>query len=134
MDWMAQGTRITGNLCYHGARPYAKESNPLTLSSSDPKPGIVEEGGRVFLHFKVGPESKQAVTRLVNTDLLGKAMIPNLPFENPDGSPLVVDTDYFGMTRSDSAPAPGPFKNPGQGNLKLQIWSCPRPCAEENTA
>ena len=51
---------------------------------------------------------------------LGNAAIPNLPYEQPDGTPLRVDTDYFGKVRNEANPTPGPFENPGQG--KLKVW------------
>ena len=46
----------------------------------------------------------------MTTELLGKAKIPNLPYENPDGSPLAIDTDYFGKKRDAGNPFPGPFE------------------------
>jgi hypothetical protein len=111
-----------GNVYYNGARPYSKETNPPVLSGSDPKVRVVEEGGRVFVHFTVGPELEQAVTTLVTTGVLGKAVIPNLPYENPDDSPLTLDTDYFGAKRNAARPTAGPFEHPGQGDLKLKVW------------
>jgi len=111
-----------GNVYYNGARPYSKETNPLVLSGSDPKVRVVEEGDRVFLHFAAGQESEQAVTTLVTTEILGKALISKLPYENPDGSPLTIDMDYFGAKRKAARPTAGPFENPGQGELKLKVW------------
>jgi alpha-N-arabinofuranosidase len=111
-----------GNVYYNGARPYSREAGPPVLSGSDPKVRVVEEGGRVFVHFTVGPELEQAVTTLVTTGVLGKAVIPNLPYENPDDSPLTLDTDYFGAKRNAARPTAGPFEHPGQGDLKLKVW------------
>jgi len=53
---------------------------------------------------------------------LGKAKIPGLAYENPDGTPLKVDSDYFGKPRSTANPTPGPFEEPGQGDLRLKVW------------
>jgi len=111
-----------GNVYYNGARPYAKEANPLAPAGVDPKPRIVEEGDGVFLRLTVGPELKQAATKLVTTELLGKAAVSKAGYENPDGSPLTVDTDYFGTKRQATTPCPGPFENPGQGDLRLKVW------------
>ena len=99
---------------YNGARPYAKEANPLTPAGVDPKCRIVAEGGGVFLHLTVGPELKQAATKLVTTELLGKATVSKLGYENPDGSPLTVDTDYFGAKRNAAAPVPAPSRIPAR--------------------
>ncbi len=114
--------QTAGNVYYNGARPYAKEANPLAPTSVDPKPRVVTQGDRVVLQVTFGPELKQASTKLVTTALLGKATVPKLAYENPDGSPLIVDTDYFGVKRSATTPSAGPFENPGQGGLQLQVW------------
>lgn len=114
--------RTGGNVYYSGARPYSKEANPLTLSGIDPKPGIVEEGDSVYLHLALGLAVRKAATARVTTGLLGKARIPSLAYENADGSPLIVDSDYFGKKRDRATPSAGPFENPGQGDLKLKVW------------
>ena len=59
---------------------------------------------------------------LVTTERLGKAIIPNLPYEQPDGSEIRVDTDYFGKPRKESNPMPGPFEHPGAGRIVLNVW------------
>ena len=56
------------------------------------------------------------------SEMLGKAKIPGLPYENADGSPLVIDIDYFGAKRNPNAPSAGPFENPASGQLKLKVW------------
>ena len=38
-----------------------------------------------------------------------RIVIPDLPFENPDGSPVRIATDYFGASRPEN-PAPDPFE------------------------
>jgi len=60
--------------------------------------------------------------QVVTTDLLGKAAIPDLPYENPDGSMLRLNTDYFGKQRSRSNPFPGPFEASQTGNLQAKVW------------
>jgi hypothetical protein len=58
----------------------------------------------------------------VTTQLLGKALIPNAGYENPDGSPLSIDTDYLGKKRDKQNPTAGPFENPGTGNISIKVW------------
>ena len=65
---------------------------------------------------------QKAKTRLVTTELLGKAKIPDFRYENPDGSPLRIDTDYFGKQRNEANPTPGPFESPGSGPLTVKVW------------
>ena len=55
-------------------------------------------------------------------ELLGKALIPDLPFEQPDGSPYRIDTDDFGRKRDAANPCPGPFELRGGGQQMLKVW------------
>jgi len=110
-----------GNVYLKGARAYSKEDAPLNLPGEDPKPEIIEEGDRVYLRLRLAAELRTAATKLVTTALLGKAKIPALAYENPDGSPLAVDVDYFGKKRK-APPVAGPFEDPGQGDVKLKVW------------
>jgi len=116
--WLQTG----GNLYYGEARPYAKEENPLVVSDRVLAPVIAEQGDQVFLNIAIGPEFRQAGATLLTTERLGKAKIPQLPFENADGSHLVVNTDYFGRKKETGKPSVGPFENPGQGEVRLKVW------------
>ena len=107
-----------GNVYYNGARPYAKEVNPVVQAGFEAKVSIVDDS----LHLMLDESVRQTKTRPVTTELLGKARIPQLPYENPDGSPVRIDTDYFGKKRTQANPTPGPFENPGTPPLKLKVW------------
>ncbi|MBO4242103.1 MAG: hypothetical protein J5883_02355, partial [Clostridiales bacterium] len=47
-------------------------------------------------------------TELLDSDSLGKAFEPEQRFEDPDGSTIVFDTDYFGE-KDENRSVPGPF-------------------------
>ena len=106
---------------YRGARPYSKEAHHLVQSGFDPKVRIVTEGDNVYLDLRLDQAVNKSRTTLVTTGLLGKAKIPGLPYENPDGSSLVIDTDYFGKRRNEVNPTAGPFENPGTGLLTMKV-------------
>lgn len=108
-----------GNVFYGGAQPYAKETKCACLPTFDPELRLIKEGSQLILRFNRGAELTTAETRLVTTALLGNARIPGLPYENADGSPVKIDTDYFGKNRRGHSPTPGPFENPGTGALVL---------------
>jgi len=111
-----------GNVYLNGAKPHAREASPLVISETDPGLELVEEDGRMFIRFDSFPGLDNASTKLVTTDLLGRARIPDLPFESPDGSALAVDTDYLGKPRSREQPSPGPFEEPGRGPVSMLVW------------
>jgi len=111
-----------GNVYLHGARPFFREQDALNLPGADPAPGIAHEGAGVYLRLRLPPEVRKAPARVVDTELLGKAKVPGLPYENADGSPVAIDSDYFGKKRNPVSPFAGPFENPGQGELKFKVW------------
>lgn len=65
----------------------------------------------------------EAKRKLVTTESLGKASIPDLPFENADGSPLRVHTDYSGKKRAAANPFPGPFEKISDGQQRIKVWT-----------
>jgi alpha-L-arabinofuranosidase len=111
-----------GNVYFHQAQPYANESAPLMFPHIDPGVRFTEDRGRVMLHLAPGREWRRARVSGVTTDRLGLARIPGLPYVNPDGSPLSIDTDYLGKRRSPSRPIPGPFEKTGSGSLTFKVW------------
>jgi alpha-N-arabinofuranosidase len=82
----------------------------------------LDEEGKVILCFDFDKKINTVKTRIVTTDLLGKAIVPNLPFENRDGTPLKIDYDYLGIKRNNSKPAAGPFEKLKSGENLLKIW------------
>jgi hypothetical protein len=42
-------------------------------------------------------------------------------FGNPDGTPLRIDTDYFGRKRNERNPFPGPFEIPEDEKQTLKV-------------
>lgn len=66
---------------------------------------------------------KQEVKReLVTSALLGKTMVSKLPFKEPTGEQISLDTDFFEQVRNKKNPAPGPFEWEGTGKQKYRIW------------
>ena len=43
-------------------------------------------------------------------------------FENPDGTPVKIDEDYFGHLRSGENAVPGPFVDLEKGSVNLKVW------------
>lgn len=120
-DGREQQSQVGGNVYLNGARPYTNET-AVVEAGRDPGVALVEEGGSWYIQFNAGPELKAAATVPVTTALLGKAKVPGLSYENADGSPITVDTDYFGVKRDAVRPAAGPFEKGDQGNIRIKVY------------
>jgi hypothetical protein len=53
------------------------------------------------------------------------AKVPGQRWENPDGSDLVINKDYFGNPRDESNPVPGPFASLKEGLMSVKVWPNP---------
>ena len=111
-----------GNIFLKGAEPSKHESKPLVLADSDPALALVEQPDGLYLQMTVEKAITQQQCPLVTTDLLGQAKTPDLSYEQPDGTPYRLGTDYFGKKRNATNPTAGPFESPGIGSLKLKVW------------
>jgi alpha-N-arabinofuranosidase len=122
-DHAAQPMQMGGNVFLHGAIPGSPEPSPVVMPEFDPSIKVVEQKDGVFLRLKLGKDwSGRQPRQLVTTKLLGKAAIPGLPYEKPDGSSCRIDTDFFGKKRNATNPYPGPFELPEGGEQILKIW------------
>jgi alpha-N-arabinofuranosidase len=111
-----------GNVFLNGARPYVHEVEPVVAGEFDPQVKLVEGGGEFRLELDLGSAAREAKTRLVTTEMLGKARVPGVGYERGDGSALRVDRDYFGKKRSAKNPTAGPFEEIGTGRVSLRVW------------
>jgi alpha-L-arabinofuranosidase len=114
---------MNGNVYLKGAKSSKHESNPLLKPEFDPAVKLVEKADGFYLELTLDKAWADGPARtLVTTELLGKATIPNLPYEQPDGTPIRVDTDYLGKPRSAANPMAGPFEKAETGRVVLKVW------------
>ena len=113
---------MEGNVFLKGAKPSGHETGPLLKPGFDPALKLVEKVDGFYLNISLDKAwSTERTRNLVTTNLLGKSAISKVSYEQPDGTPIRVNADYFGKQRNEANPMPGPFEMPG--NLKLKVWS-----------
>jgi alpha-N-arabinofuranosidase len=112
---------VDGNIYLNKATAFKNEKNQVILNY-DPQIKMEEKEDGVFLTLNLDKQIFRMKNKTVKSELLGKAIIPDLPFENPDGTPIIVEKDYFGNQKNKKNPAPGPFENPGNGKVVLKVW------------
>ena len=100
-----------GNVYLGGAKAWKHEKDGLVTAEdrNAVKVELVEKDGRYYLDTNIYELIKDFKSRrMVNTGVLGKAFEPEQPFENPDGTEIQFDADYFGGHRGTEI-LPGPF-------------------------
>lgn len=115
-----QPVYIRGNAYLKGAKPYGREEN-THVSDMDPAVRIVETDGKTYLELNVEKEILEIPTEIYNSEKLGMPRITEAAYENPDGTPIVFDTDYLDQSRS-GQPAAGPIEGLKEGMNRILVW------------
>lgn len=98
-----------GNVYLGGAKAWDKEKNPIINNEFEVKLKLLEKDGKPYLDTNIYQYVENNCKGVISTDTLGLAFEPEEKFENPDGTEIVLDTDYFGKVRGES-PMAGPFE------------------------
>ncbi len=131
MEQMAQGNsqsarfqlamHVASNLYQNGVKPYRYETGQAT-STLDAAPSLEFRGKEVVLHIDLDEAVGTMQTTPVYTGMLGKTYYSNSYYENPDGTPLVIDRDFAGALRSLDAPTVGPLEGARAGKNEFVVW------------
>ena len=70
---------------------------------------LTEQDGEYTFKTNVYEFLHNAPAQMISTEVLGMAFEPEQMFENPDGSPIVFNEDFFGTHRGIN-PQVGPFE------------------------
>lgn len=99
-----------GNAYFNGAKPCRREVNFMEDKEHPVYVRLIQEKGLCRLETNI-PQflPKDMETAVISTRYLGEAFEPEQKFENPDGTPITFDRDYFGEKRGIN-PVPGPFE------------------------
>lgn len=109
-----------GNVYYNSAQPFEGEVNRVVNSDFNPDFKVEDKGGEVYVSFSLQGIEKLA-TEQVTTERLGKAKLPRQAYEQPDGTPITIDTDYLGYPRR-THPQPGPFEAVKDGSFRFKVY------------
>ena len=113
---------ISDNVYFFGARPSLKDQNQVTDPDFDPEIRLEEKDGNGYIHLTLNQLFYDHKVRIINTDILGKAVIPRVKFDDPDGTALVIDRDYSGNIRTAENNLAGPFANIAGHKITIKVW------------
>ena len=110
---------VEGNAYLGGAKACKNEISGLVNGEQPVQVEVELENGRPVLSTNVYELLEGFTGRRIDTQVLGKAFEPEEYFENPDGTPITFDQDYFGDHRG-AHPLPGPFA--GKDAVGQPLW------------
>ena len=114
---------LGGNVFMADAKPCMKEQNPIVDPAFNTGIRLQEKSDGWWLEMIIDSTWDSKQNRFfVTTGLLGKAKIPDQPFDMTDVSSITIDKDFFNGKRSKENPMAGPFKNLKTGINKLKVW------------
>ena len=96
-----------GNIYFNGAKPMSTETDAIVDKEHSVRIAVTEQDGQWCLDTNVYDYVPEGVCQMISTETLGMAFEPEEKFENPDGTPIVFQYDYFGG-RQDIHPLAGP--------------------------
>ena len=101
------------NFYFNGAKPCSSESDARIDGAHNIFIEIVENtaDGRPVLRTNLYDYLPAGTAGVISTAVLGKAFESEQPFENPDGSEIIFNEDYFGNHRAIN-PTAGPIEQP----------------------
>ncbi|MBR5968216.1 MAG: right-handed parallel beta-helix repeat-containing protein [Lachnospiraceae bacterium] len=99
---------VGGNAYFNGADISKHDKTYLSNTNDHIDVELSEKDGKKVLRTNVYDFLKDFSVDIITTETLGKAFEPEQRFENPDGSPITFDCDFYGDHRGIGA-LPGPF-------------------------
>jgi alpha-L-arabinofuranosidase len=116
--------RLDGNIFLKDAKPCSQEKSPLLHPQFDPQIELSDNDTGVYFEITLDRTWATETRRhLITSDVLGLALIPNLPFETADGASIRIDRDDSGRMRDSSNPFPGPFEIREGGRQVIKVAS-----------
>ena len=116
-----QPVYIDANAYLNGAEGFDREKNGYHSKAFDPGVKIAEEEDAVYLEMNVEKEMLDIPAKTVSTETLGTVRIVDAIFDDPNGEPIVLDTDYTGAHRAEK-PVVGPVEGLKAGFNRMKVW------------
>ena len=103
-----------------GVPPYERDHTSVKCETPANARIVTEENGDVYLELVLDEAFDGIDAQRVDTARLDMPRIVEAPFENPDGSPITVDTDLFGNPRGEN-PTPGAIEGMKAGMNRILL-------------
>lgn len=116
-----QPVYINRNAYFAGAEPFERESEKLVEKAFNPNLQIIEDGNEVYLSCELPESFESLLGEIHSTATLPRVRIVDAEFERPDGSELVLDTDYLDSEKAEKTSL-GPISLLKKGKNYIKVW------------
>jgi len=110
-----------GNVFVNGVEVFSTGKNFLEINT-EIETEIQKQNDVLVVNFNLPVSINKMKLKTITTEILGKAIIPDLGFENHDGTPLIINTDFYGNKRNLKNPTAGPFEKSQNEKLSIKVW------------
>ena len=110
----------SGNAYLKGAEAFDRETVNYVNKAFDPQVKVTKEADGTYLEITLSEEMLAIPTAVQSTETLGTVRIADAVYEDPDGNPIVLDTDLNGKKRSEH-PVVGPLELKAGFN-RVKVW------------
>ncbi len=120
-ELIEQPVYINNNAYFNGAEPFEREHDKLMEQGFDPKFSIIDKGEEVYLSCELPESFENILGGIHSTSTLPRVRIVDAEFERPDGSNVVLDTDFLEEKRMPKSPL-GPITSLKKGKNYIKVW------------
>ena len=116
-----QPVYLANNYYGDGVPVYEKEKNPVASAlASEVK--FIEEADGLYLEITLDEGFDGMKNPIITSEMLGMPRLVEERFENPDGTPIEIDSDMLGVKRAGN-PKAGPIEALKAGKNRIKVWS-----------
>lgn len=107
-----------GNIYINGAQPCDTERD-ATVLDKDVQLQLEQRDDGLYLNTNLFNDIPEKADGVISTDTIAMAFEPEEKYENPDGTPIIFNTDFFGTHREGVKVTAGPFASAKEAGNKL---------------
>jgi hypothetical protein len=116
-----QPVYIDNNVYLGSAKAFDQEKTNLIQSGFDTSFILEETTDGIYMSCTLPEAFDEFNSPIRSTRNLTRVRIVDAEFDNPDGSPMTLDTDYFNEKKSETTKA-GPLNQLRSGDNKIKVW------------
>ena len=110
------------NLYLNGAVQHKSGLNEVVFKNAETEIRIEEKGDGIYLYLNTKGDFRNVESKILNSFGFDEAMVPEVLFDNPDGTPVLFNVDYFNASKERNSNLAGPISNLSIKNNTVKLW------------